>query len=801
MPRRGISLLCVALLALGVGCNKSNAPLGGKPKSAGGGKASTASAHGQTGEAKLGAPKGWKPAEEDGKSWVGYPDVPYVPVMTEVDGIEIPRVAPDPGDFVVGGEAPADVGNPAAKGQKTEAVTGGTLTMRVEAEPNSLNPITDSSAYGQFFNTYTHSKDGLLWQNWETFEFEPHLAKKWVVEDSVKLRPDFPGRERRVAAEGGEPEATLSVEVKANPAGEPQPIVLRTTTVDGMPAGKTWIGLRPKSGGGDLQHFWSDDQGRLEAAPAAGKYDVLVSDELYGDLVEEGDGYVLKSLTDAAAEPVKLAKTDIADVQRKTVFTYYLREDVTWSDGRPFTSKDLEFAYAAINNPFVDGDSVRVYYADVVECRGLSAHTVRMKYRSQYFLATDFTSNLALYTPPFHVFEGYAKEKGRTLVFDRLSPEEEDARNVWSVHGQQFGRFFNEEDRYNRKPIGYGPYVVSDWSQQNKRLVLERRKDYWDKEHAGYLDRIVVKFIEDYPTALAALRAGEIDLLWRPTAEQFFKELAGQDWVEKNYVRAGGIVPSFSYVGWNMRKPMFKDRRVRLALAMLFDKREFFEKNVYNAGVLVSGSQYFYGPQYDHSVRSVGYNPSAARDLLAEAGWVDTDGDGLLDREGEPFRFTLLVPPGNPTTRALIEVMQQNYQKAGIDVDVLEMEWASYLERVKSRQFDVCTMSWMSSPESDPFQIWHGSQADPKLRSSNHVGFENAAADRLIEKIRVTLDPEERRRLFYSFHRIIDSEQPYDFLWTRREFVVYHQKSRGVKLYALRPGFDLRAWYVPRELQ
>src|SRR5690606_17089111 len=106
-----------------------------------------------------------------------------------------------------------------------------------------------------------------------------------------------------------------------------------------------------------------------------------------------------------------------------------------------------------------------------------------------------------------------------------------------------------------------------------------------------------------------------------------------------------------------------------------------------------------------------------------------------------------------------------------------------------------------SSLESDPYQIWHSSQADPSLRSSNHVGFANSDADQLIERIRITLDEEERKRLFYTFHRIIDAEQPYNFLWARQELGIYPQKFRGVKFYAVRPGFDLREWYIPEELQ
>lgn len=797
MSRHGIAVLLTALLLFAVGCSRSTTPIGGK-KSASQEKPSASAVPGDATPESLNAPKGWEPAAEDANGWVGYPDVPHVPVMTEVDGIEIPRTTFRPDDIVVGGEG-VDVGNPAAEGKSTAPVTGGTLTIRVEAEPNSLNPITDTSAYGMFFNTYTQSKNGLTWQNWETFELEPYIAKSWVIEDSVKLRPDLKGHERRVALDGQEPEGSLTVDVKSKDEETSIPVKLRTFDGAGKALGNVWVGFKPVDGG-EIVHAWSDEAGSLEAAPKAGKYEVLVGDELYGELKPDGDGYSLTSLTDKDAEPVMFAKDDVIDVQRQTIFTYYLRDDVTWSDGKPFTSKDLEFGFAVINNPNVDGDSIRLYYEDVVECRGLEPHVVRLKYRKQYFLAQTYTSDLAIYVPPWHLFEKLAKDEGKTLVIDPPSENEKESDAIWSVHGQPFGKFFNEADSYNRKPLGVGPYVVTEWSQQDKRMVLERRKDFWSKEHAGYLDKIIVKFIEDYPTALQALRAGEIDVLWRPTAEQFFKELAGPpDWVKKNYVKAKCVIPTFSYVGWNMRRPYFQDRRVRLALAMLFDKTEFFEKNYYGAGVTVSGPQYFFGKAYDHSVKSVGYDPSAARDLLAEAGWIDTNGDGLLDKDGKAFRFTLLAVPGNPTVRAMIEVMQRNYRQAGIDVDVREMEWASYLDKVKAHDFDVITMAWLSDPESDPFQIWHGSQAP--LRGSNHVGFQNEEANKLIETIRITLDPEERRRLFYSFHRLIDSEQPYDFLWTRQDFLVYNQKFRGVKMYALRPGFDLREWYIPKELQ
>ena len=105
------------------------------------------------------------------------------------------------------------------------------------------------------------------------------------------------------------------------------------------------------------------------------------------------------------------------------------------------------------------------------------------------------------------------------------------------------------------------------------------------------------------------------------------------------------------------------------------------------------------------------------------------------------------------------------------------------------------------SPESDPFQIWHSSGAKPGNRGSNSISFANAQADELIDKLRVTLDGKKRQRIHHAFHRLLDSEQPYLFLWVPKEFGVYHKRFRNVKWYRLRPGFDLSEWYVPKNEQ
>lgn len=798
----GVLILAISAGLL-TGCSKSSTPLGGKSAKSPGDSVATGDSKTGTGAgAQVAAPEGWEaPEVADGK-WAGYPNVPYVSITQEVGDIDIPRVFDPPEGYKAGGEVPADVDNPAAEGKSTQPVTGGSISVRFNAEPKTLNPITESSAYQTYISQYT--QDTLLWQNPETFVWEPHVAHKYVVEDSVKLRPDYENRVRRVATAGAEPASTLQIEIKEGGDDELQSVTLTVTDAENKPVSNAWVGLR-KAGetAAEVEQLWTKEDGTVEAlAPEVGKYDVLVGEELYGELQEQGEGYLLVSKTDDDAQLIELAKEDVIDVQRGTVFTYYLRDDVTWSDGKPFTSKDLVFANAVINNPFVDGDHIRVYYSDVVEVDGIDDYTVRLKYRKQYFQALEFTAGLSFYTPPLHLFEQYVREQGKELTFERFDANNKQPQNKWSVHGQEFGKFFNQEDRYSRKPMGIGPYTVDEWSQQDRRLVLKRRTDYWSDEKPGHLDQIIVKFIEDTPTALQALRAGEIDFFYRATPEQFYEELdPAPKWVQDRFVKAAWFSPSYRYIGWNLKKPIFQDHRVRLALAMLFDKPNFFEKKVHGSGVLVSGSQYYFGPGYDHSVGTVGYDPQAARDLLADAGWIDTNGNGILDKGGKEFRFNFLYPPGSPTTDAMVEMLQRGLRQAGIVMEVQRMEWAAFIERLQSRNFDAVTLAWASSLESDPYQLWHSSGAGEGNRGSNHVGFDNKQADELITRIRVALDPEERKRLFYSLHRVLDREQPYTFLWTEKDLGLYHQKFRGVKFYALRPGFDLREWYIPKELQ
>ncbi|MFO0918872.1 MAG: ABC transporter substrate-binding protein [Planctomycetaceae bacterium] len=492
---------------------------------------------------------------------------------------------------------------------------------------------------------------------------------------------------------------------------------------------------------------------------------------------------------------------DWIERHEQTYYTYYLHPDAKWSDGAPFTSRDLEFTLAALNNPAIDGDHLRAYYQDLVECKALAPHIVRMRYRQQYFLAFQYTVEIGYVTAPWHYFSQVFQKQGKELTLDRLTPQEEQAQNKISAHGQQFGQFFNSNEDYNRAPLGTGPYVVSFW-ENSDRVELRRNPAYWFPERGGYLDKLIFKFIIDANGVLPALQTGVIDFATRLNEEQYFEVLKGPpDWFGKDFVKADWYTPVFGYVGWNELNPRFQDRRVRIALGMLFDKQRFLESKLHNNAVIVSGPSYYFGPDYDHRVAPLDYSPDTARDLLTEAGWIDSDNDGVLDKDGVKFTVDALFPRGNPLTDDRMAILKNELKNVGIEMNIKNLEWASFLEKVKSRDFDIVTLSWAMDPESDPHQIWHGSGAGKKSRGSNHVSFDNPQADELIDLIRVTIDPKKRQELAFAFHRLVDSEQPYQFLYCPKELGAYHKRFRGVKWYRLRPGYDFVEWYVPKDEQ
>ena len=471
------------------------------------------------------------------------------------------------------------------------------------------------------------------------------------------------------------------------------------------------------------------------------------------------DNYIYESLLKRDEKslelvPVLAESWDISDDHLQYIFR--LKKNIRWQDGELFTAKDILFSFERIKDPKVDAAHLRNYYQDIETLEVLDDFTVRYRYRIPYFKALEFCGGIPIV--PAHLFK--------------------DSDN------------FNQHP-IGRQPVGTGPYRLLHWDT-GKEIALVRNDDYWGEK--PYLNRIVFKIITDSTVALQVLKQGGLDLMsLRPI--QWVRQTQTKRF-EEHYQKLKYFLPSYSYIGWNMRRPLFADPRVRQAMTMLMDREMILKKVLFGLGTVINGTFYINSPEYDNSLKPYPFDPKAAVALLKEAGWEDRDRDGVLERDGISFAFEFLISAGSKFGEQIATILQENLKGVGIKMEIRKLEWAVFVQRVDQHDFDACTMGWSLGWDTDPYQLWHSSQAD---KGSNFVGFRNEEADQLIEAARKEFDPQKRRRLFNRFSEILHEEQPYTFLFTADALVAVARRFDNVVVYPM--GLTPRQWWVPKDAQ
>ena len=440
----------------------------------------------------------------------------------------------------------------------------------------------------------------------------------------------------------------------------------------------------------------------------------------------------------------------------KLIYTFKLKENIKWHDGKPFTSSDVVFSYNSIMNPKVDAPQLRAYYQEIQNVEALDKYTVKFTYARPYFLALEFCGGMPII--PKHIFE------------------------EGDINKNPAGRY----------PIGTGPYRFSKW-ETGREIVLEKNHDYWGEKPK--IDKIVFKIINDPNVAFQVLKKGEIDLLGL-TPIQWVRQ-SNTDQFKNRINKHSYFAPNYRFIGWNIDKPFFTDNRVRKAMTHLVDRKLILEKIQYNLGAIVTNPFYLKSKEYDHSIQPYSYNPEKAKELLNEAGWIDTNSDGIRDKDGVKFEFEFLIPNGSDTSEKISTIIKEELDKVGVAMKIRKIEWAVFVQKLNERKFDAVTLGWSMGVETDPFQVWHSSQVSGG--GSNFVGFKNAEIDKIIEEARQEFDRNKRIELYKKFANIIHQEQPYTFLFCNKSTIALNNRFAGVNIYPLGP--DVLEWYVPLELQ
>jgi len=677
--------------------------------------------------------------------------------QTTPEGQLSPQVATNPGNPLAAyvRRAKADEFNPDvtdAERRNPRPKRGGTLVVRIPGgDVASLNPLLQTAQTEQILVSYlTEYPESLVHRDLETLEYMPKMAEYWKVCDYIEMRDG-----KRI---GG-----------LITSSDTEPLV----TI--FPGASMWTFF--------LCDIVSSD---TEAGLVATRF----GHRLRGKLTTHDYTVMIEERPDTA--PLTLAKNELStwtagtneparpSIKRRCIYEFRLRPGIQWHDGHPVTMEDAKCWFDTMRNPNVDCAFLRLYYMDIEKMDVSSdSMTAKFIYRKPYALALDYCGG-AIFLP-CHIFPPEQ---------NRINPE-------------GYAKFFNEHplgQPGKGQFVGIGPYRLDHWTA-GQEIVMVRDENYWvcranlpwwDSQRP-YLDKIVWRFIQQATPALREMENGNVDADFDLEPDTWRLPQTLSPAFTSRYVRARFITPSFTYIGWNERRDVFKDPQVRRALTMLIPRERIFKVIHYGLGRVIEGPFFVDGPCADLSVKPMPYDPAGARRILRRAGWIDRDGDGILDKDGQKFEFEYLVHTGREYHAKIADIIKQCLGRAGIQVNIRKVDFTVLAEAVRDHNFDAARFAWTDLLDTDPYQIWHSSQS--RGRGSNYVGYSNKRVDELIEQGREEFDPIKRWAIFREVYRIIYEDQPLTFLFIFDKLAFYNRKYHGVKFYRFIPGYDFTEWY------
>ena len=449
-------------------------------------------------------------------------------------------------------------------------------------------------------------------------------------------------------------------------------------------------------------------------------------------------------------------KWEISEDKRSYIF--HLNPRANFSDGTPVRASDVVYTLKTIADPSTESAQLSGYFEglDLARTRAIDEHTVE-------------------------------------VAFDRARASQLAAFNIGILPEHFYGKGDFKND-FNDVVLGTGPYVLvrRDAGQQ---IILERRENYWRTK--PFIQQIVFKVIPDDTVAWNAAKRGDIDET-KMTSDQWQLERNRPEVVSTIDIKRFYSL-DYNFIAWNNRNPILSDKRVRIALSMCLDRAAIINNVYFGTARIITGPFTPDQSAYDPDVPAIEYHPEEAARLLASIGWRDTNGDGVLDKDGRPLAIEVLLSAGNKTSNLQAQLFQDSLKKIGVRLDLARVDGATMISRALEGDYAATFLAWGLDLDPDPFSYFHSSQFPPN--GMNIVYYANPEADRLMEQAREELDPDARIELYHQLHRVLAADQPYAWTvqpslkWAVNKRIQGVRESNGLGLFLWHPG--PYEWWIP----
>lgn len=449
-----------------------------------------------------------------------------------------------------------------------------------------------------------------------------------------------------------------------------------------------------------------------------------------------------------------------------------IRPNARFSDGEPVRASDVKFTYEFFMNPDIDSPRSKSIYNIVDRVEVVDERVVEFHFAEPNFLNNELA--LTMFVIPEHYYDQFTSSQ------------------------------INESTGLL---MGSGPFRLrnldadNQWRPGRDDVVLVRNEQYWGPR--APLDGIRFRVIREDIASLTAYRNREADMM-RPSPRQFTSYRDREDWQEwSEAMEWYNIRSGYSFIVWNAgendgRQTPFHDARVRRAMTHMIDREWVIEHIMEGIGEVSTGPFNPRTPQSNPNIEPLQHDIDKARRLLAEAGW-EPDADGVLRNErGDRFTFEYTISTGSEATFRLAQYVRDQAARLGIRCTINRVDWAIFSDLLQNRRFDAITLMWSpSTPEADPYQVWHSDNIAGG--GDNFAQWRNERADWLIDNGRRDMDRERRMAMWHELHQIIHEEQPYTFLANRPWLRFINKRNKNVHPYLY--GLDPREFFIPVDLQ